>query len=72
MGNGLDAHLPLANLLPVMGDTPSSDSGFPGSLTCVDSLGGAVREVLSLCACLLAGGCSLVAEETLPIGALSV
>lgn len=59
MGKGLYAHLSLVNLLPVMGDTPSSDSGFPGSLTCVDSLGGAVWEVLGLCACLLPEECSV-------------
>lgn len=67
MGKGLDTLLSLANLLPVVGDTASSDSHFPGSLTCVDSLDGAVREVFGLCACLLAGGCSvLVMEEMLP------
>lgn len=54
VGKQLDAHLPLVNFLPVMRDALSSGSGFPAASPVL-----LVWVVLDLCACLLAGRCSL-------------
>lgn len=74
MCDGEDFHVSLANLLPVVEDTPSSNSDFPSSLSCVDSLFRwcCLRSHGTLCLPVGRRMLSLVSEDMLPFGALSV